>query len=115
MSDIMRVHEFLKTQPAKPVYVDYLGAGQLDYYGGCKDTRRFINMYGTKANEIKDAYVVVGGSRGCDILGGHVLGLYPAYVWSPQENWRRIASFNNTLNPYRSRTIEIYYVAGDTR
>ena len=110
INDILYASTILKNLPPKTVFSDYLAISQLDHYLDYSYKGNFINFYGLHIEDIKNGYVIVGGARGCDIVGSTVLRTHPQFVFSPPENWRLIKEIPGKKTWYREITMKIYEV-----
>jgi len=110
MKDIRTAAEILKNLPPKTVYTDYLAIGQLNYYLDYSYPGRFVNFYGKDIKELRDGYIIVGGARGCDIVGDVIYSISPKFVFLPPESWKLIAEFQNKKTSYRAVNMRIYEI-----
>jgi hypothetical protein len=79
--DMRGAAAFLQSTSA-PVYMDYLGVDSLRYHAGNDaSASRFRDLQEVKdPAAIHDVYVVLGGSRGIEVLSDYVLQVIP--VWA---------------------------------
>jgi hypothetical protein len=110
INDTREAAMFLKSLPAKTVYTDYLASGQIEYFMGGNYSGSFVNMYGLSLEDIKNGYVIVGGSRGCDILGSTVMEMVPNFAKNPPNDWKLLKVIEGKITWYREANMRIYEV-----
>ncbi len=108
--DVRDAAKLLRSLPPKTVYTDYLAIGQLNYYLDFSYPGTFVNFYGKSVSAIKDGYVIVGGARGCDIVGDYIYSITPEFAFSPPSAWKLIAEFRRDKTNYRKVDMLIYEV-----
>jgi len=109
MKDTKEAAMILKDLPPKKVYTDYLAMGQINYFLTDSYSGDFININVMLPDRVKDGYVVVGGARGCDITGNHVLDSVPKFALNPPSEWILIGEIPGKTTWYRSQNMKIYY------
>ncbi|MFH8119930.1 MAG: glycosyltransferase family 39 protein [Candidatus Aenigmatarchaeota archaeon] len=106
-SDMKEAHSFLKDKPEAEIYCDYLCVDFLNYYSGYKRTQHLhilpINM--SELENIKNAYVIVGGSRTVGICC--IEEMQPKFI---PTNWIDVFRGAGELNEFRKSRLIIYYV-----
>ena len=115
MLAIREASSFLKNQPKKIVYTDYIGVGMFQYYLNYQ-WDDYIRSFPENAIDIKDAYVIDGGSRGADIYWEVIEEQRPNYLLNPQKGWEVIKIIHNPMKEFdsKNRDLIIYYVFNNT-
>lgn len=108
--DMKEAVSFLKEQPQKEIYCDYLCAGILQYYFGFKRDG-YIQNIGTIKNpdQIKDSFVLVGGVRG-EVNTAYVMSITPDFAKNPPKNWILVKEIPGKIDGFRQNNAKIYYV-----
>jgi hypothetical protein len=101
--------DFLKQHPDKDIYVDYISWGKLRFllgYEGAAKNLKFLERV-ENPDQIKDAFVVVNGSRGSFEVEVFVEKL-PEFIWDPPDNWIKVKVIITSYNVFHETII--YYV-----
>jgi len=111
MQAIKNAGSFLATQPKKDVYADFLAVGMLEYYLGYQRDEYVKNIQ-ENSTEIKNAFVVDGGSRGVDLYWKVIDDERPSYLINPPKDWEIVKFIPNPMKKFDSnhRDLIIYYV-----
>ena len=79
-NDLKIAYNYTKDYPEKYVYGDYLTVGMLDYY--FQYDNKFLKLIDSvnSTDDIKDSFVILDGSRSCEITSTYIEGLKPEFI-----------------------------------
>jgi len=109
--DLIIASEFLKENPSKTVYVDYLGLGRLqimDYSN--KGRYKNINSL-EREKEFNDSYVILGGSRSVELISKYVYSLEPEFVKNSKSSWEIAKIISGKKTSWRQKDMIIYCIS----
>ncbi len=102
---------FLKEQPKKDIYVDPSSYGMFRYYFGFTEDYKLKPAYYDYIGDIKDAYVVDGGSRGAFLYYTVVKNAHDNLTSRLPAGWIIIKTIGNPFRKYENNSLDmtIYY------
>jgi 4-amino-4-deoxy-L-arabinose transferase-like glycosyltransferase len=109
IKDTREAYNFIKKFPIKTIYGDYLTVNQINFFSGFNPFLSFKNLGDEK--EISDAYVIIGGSRGCEVSGDYVISINPKFTSNYPENWKILTIISGKRAAYRNANMTIFYVS----
>ena len=111
IQSIRDVSSFLKSQPKKTIYTDYLAEGMLQYYFGFERDQYIKNIDYQNLGEIEDAFIVDGGSRGSDVCSTVVEDFHKKLLKNLPENWQIIKLIPNPIKIIYPEALDVtvYY------
>jgi hypothetical protein len=114
MYSIKKASAYLNLFPRTYVYTDYVAAGMIQYYSGFQRNDKIRNFNDYNITSIKNAFVVVGGSRGVELTGTFVEESYNRTMSNYDENWETVEVIPNPFKKYDishlARDLTIFYV-----
>ncbi|MDI6826245.1 MAG: glycosyltransferase family 39 protein [Candidatus Aenigmarchaeota archaeon] len=117
LNDLRVASEFISNNPNNLFYSDFIGINNIDIITNHKLTNlRYMNTE-TKMEDLNNSYVILGGSRGVDIVTDHVLTYLPDFAKnitkseSIPKNWKLVLTVTGEIIPIRQYDLKIYYVS----
>lgn len=113
MYSIREVAKYLNGFPNTDVYTDNTAALMIQYYSSYKrdDKIKFYDY--NNPDQIKDAFVIVGGSRGVELSNTVVEESYKKIMSNYNESWKLVKVIPTPFKKYdtSARDLEIFYIS----
>jgi 4-amino-4-deoxy-L-arabinose transferase-like glycosyltransferase len=110
IDDVKKLIEFLNHSPPKAIYTDYITINLINYYFGFNYNEQLINFYNIPVKDVRNGYVVVDGSRGCDISGNWFSSLTPESLRNATTQWKLVKKIEGKITPYRESELKVYEI-----
>jgi len=117
LNDLRETTNFLIQNNEKIIFGDYLAINNIEIFSKFKlKNLKFLNK-DTKIEELNNSYVILGGSRGFDVMTDYVFSISPEFIREftlnnekIPNNWVLIKQINENKTPTRRFDLKIYYV-----
>lgn len=108
-NDLKVAYNYTKDYPETRIYGDYLTVNMLDYYSQYdNEFLRFIDSVdGT--DDIRNSFVIIGGSRSCEVVSSYIESLKPSFIKDIPEDWVVRLNITGPIDPFRRENMIIYY------
>jgi len=117
LTDLRVAADFVRSQPDRIFFGDFWAILHLRIFTGYEHERLSVLNQQSTLQDVKDACVVLGGSRGVELVADYVESTLPAFArdalgGAAQPGWTLVKEVLGDHNYQRAHDLRIYCVAG---